>query len=56
MTASRWAPTSGSLDTACRSRDPVDIRKLVTPLIADALPDGWMVGEEDLLVNPTGTS
>jgi len=31
-----------------------DIRKLVTPLIADVLPDGWMVGEEDLLVNPTG--
>ncbi len=26
-----------------------DIRKLVTPLIADVLPDGWMVGEEDLL-------
>ena len=31
-----------------------DIRKLVTPLIADILPDGWMVGEDDLLVNPTG--
>ena len=31
-----------------------DIRKLVTPVIADILPDGWMVGEEDLLVNPTG--
>ena len=31
-----------------------DIRKLVTPLIAEVLPDGWMVGEEDLLVDPTG--
>ena len=31
-----------------------DIRKLVTPVIADILPDGWMVGEDDLLVNPTG--
>ena len=31
-----------------------DIRKLVTPVIADVIPDGWMVGEDDLLVNPTG--
>ena len=31
-----------------------DIRKLVTPVIADILPDGWMVGADDLLVNPTG--
>jgi len=31
-----------------------DIRALVTPVIADILPDGWMVSEEDLLVNPTG--
>ena len=31
-----------------------DIRKLVTPVIANALPDGWMVDEQDLLVNPTG--
>ena len=31
-----------------------DIRKLVTPVIADILPDGWMVGTDDLLVNPTG--
>ena len=31
-----------------------DIRALVTPVIADVLPDGWMVGVEDLLVNPTG--
>ena len=31
-----------------------DIRRLVTPVIADILPDGWMVGAEDLLVNPTG--
>jgi len=32
----------------------LDIRKLVTPVIANVLPDGWMVGVEDLLVNPTG--
>ena len=31
-----------------------DIRELVTPMIADVLPDGWMVGADDLLVNPTG--
>jgi len=31
-----------------------DIRDLVTPLIADVMPDGWMVGADDLLVNPTG--
>jgi S-adenosylmethionine synthetase len=37
---------------AAASQD--DIRRLVTPVIADILPDGWMVGAEDLLVNPTG--
>ena len=31
-----------------------DIRALVTPAIADVMPDGWMVGADDLLVNPTG--
>jgi len=31
-----------------------DTRRLVTPVIADILPEGWMVGAEDLLVNPTG--
>ena len=31
-----------------------DIRTLVKPIIADVLPQGWMVGEEELLVNPTG--
>jgi S-adenosylmethionine synthetase len=31
-----------------------DIRRLVTPVIADILPEGWMVSAEDLLVNPTG--
>ena len=31
-----------------------DIRTLVKPIIANVLPQGWMVGEEDLLVNPTG--
>ena len=32
-----------------------DIRKLVTPVMADVLPDGWMVGADDILINPTGT-
>ena len=31
-----------------------DIRELVTPVIADVMPDGWMVSADDLLVNPTG--
>ena len=31
-----------------------DIRKLVTPVIANVLPEGWMVSADDLLVNPTG--
>ena len=31
-----------------------EIRKLVIPIIADVLPDGWMVSADDLLVNPTG--
>ena len=31
-----------------------DIRNLVTPVIENVLPDGWMVEGEDLLVNPTG--
>ena len=31
-----------------------DIRKLITPVVADILPDGWMVGENDFLINPTG--
>ena len=31
-----------------------DIRALVKPIIADVLPKGWMVADEDLLVNPTG--
>ena len=37
---------------AAASQD--DIRRLVTPVIADILPEGWMVGADDLLVNPTG--
>ena len=32
----------------------LDIRSLVTPVITDVLPDGWMVDVEDLLLNPTG--
>ncbi|MGB2206170.1 MAG: S-adenosylmethionine synthetase N-terminal domain-containing protein, partial [Candidatus Puniceispirillaceae bacterium] len=30
-----------------------DILALVTPVIANVLPDGWMVTGDDLLVNPT---
>ncbi len=38
-------------DAAASQRD---IRALVIPVIADVMPDGWMVGADDLLVNPTG--
>ena len=31
-----------------------DILGRVTPVIANVLPDGWMVSGDDLLVNPTG--
>ncbi|MDA7648187.1 methionine adenosyltransferase [Alphaproteobacteria bacterium] len=31
-----------------------DIMALVMPVIANVLPDGWMVTGDDLLVNPTG--
>ncbi|MDA9650159.1 methionine adenosyltransferase [bacterium] len=31
-----------------------DILALVTPVIDNVLPDGWMVTGDDLLVNPTG--
>ena len=31
-----------------------DIRALITPLAAELLPDGWMVGAKDFLINPTG--
>ena len=31
-----------------------DIRAIVTPLVAEILPQGWMVGADDFLINPTG--
>lgn len=31
-----------------------DIRAMVTPLVAEILPQGWMVDAEDFLINPTG--
>ena len=31
-----------------------DMRAIVTPLVAEILPLGWMVGAEDFLINPTG--
>jgi len=34
--------------------DQSDVREIVRPYVVDTLPDGWMCGEEDFLVNPTG--
>ena len=31
-----------------------DIRAIIKPIVADVLPKGWMVSDENLLVNPTG--
>ena len=31
-----------------------DIRRLITPVIAKMLPEGWMPAEADFLINPTG--
>ncbi len=31
-----------------------DVREIVRPYVVNALPDGWMCGEEDFYVNPTG--
>ncbi len=31
-----------------------EVRDIVRPFVLDALPDGWMCGEENFLVNPTG--
>jgi S-adenosylmethionine synthetase len=31
-----------------------DIRALVTPVIENVLPKGWMLDDEDILINPTG--
>ena len=31
-----------------------DIRRLITPVIAQMLPEGWMPSEADFLINPTG--
>ena len=50
-TAAHKIVLSTQHDEAASQRD---IRKLVTPVIADVMPDGWMVGADDLLVNPTG--
>jgi len=32
-----------------------DIRAMVTPVIAEILPSGWMPSADDFLINPTGT-
>jgi S-adenosylmethionine synthetase len=34
--------------------DQSDVREIVRPYVLDTLPNGWMCGEEDFLVNPTG--
>ena len=51
--AGRQAPTRSCSRRSIEAASQADIRKLVTPVI-DVLPDGWMVGADDLLVNPTG--
>ena len=50
-TAAHKIVLSTQHDEAASQRD---IRELVTPVIADVMPDGWMVGADDLLINPTG--
>ena len=50
-TAAHKIVLSTQHDEAASQRD---IRKLITPVIADVMPDGWMVSADDLLVNPTG--
>ncbi|MEM1104346.1 MAG: methionine adenosyltransferase [Pseudomonadota bacterium] len=34
--------------------DQAAVRELVRPYVVDILPDGWMCGEDDFYVNPTG--
>jgi S-adenosylmethionine synthetase len=34
--------------------DQSDVREIVRPYVLDTLPNSWMCGEEDFLVNPTG--
>ena len=34
--------------------DDRQVREIVRPYVLSALPDGWMCGEENFLVNPTG--
>lgn len=31
-----------------------DVRKIVTPYIRQALPEGWKIDDENILINPTG--
>jgi S-adenosylmethionine synthetase len=31
-----------------------DVRELIRPFVFDVLPDGWMCGEDEFYVNPTG--
>ncbi len=33
---------------------PADVRELVRPHVVDVFPEGWMCGEENFHVNPTG--
>ena len=34
--------------------DQDDVRKIVLPHVTNVLPEGWMCGDEDFYVNPTG--
>ncbi len=34
--------------------EPEEVREIVRPFVLEALPDGWMCGDDDFYVNPTG--
>lgn len=34
--------------------EPEEVREIVRPHVVNVLPEGWMCGEEDFYVNPTG--
>ena len=34
--------------------EPEEVREIVRPHVVNVLPDGWMCGEEEFYVNPTG--
>ena len=34
--------------------EPEEVREIVRPFVLEALPDGWMCGDDEFYVNPTG--